>query len=92
METQEPTITIAPTRSSNWWGLCSTVGLFVWVVFWLKREPGSPVENVTCWVALAAIHFSAFKAAKRRHGWLYLAPIGLFWTLVIIALSGGITY
>jgi hypothetical protein len=41
---------------------------------------------------LAAIHFTAIKAARRRYGWLYLGPIGLFWILVIIALSGGITY
>jgi hypothetical protein len=89
METQA----IVPlTRSTNWWGLCSTVGLFVWVLFWLKREPGSVLESVLCWGTLVAIHFSGIKAARPRYGWFYLAPIGLFWILVIIALSGGINY
>jgi hypothetical protein len=92
MEIQEPTTVVPPTRSTNWWGLCSTVGLFGWVLFWLKREPGTVMESVLCWGILAAIHFSAIKAARRRYGWLYLGPIGLFWILVTIALSGGITY
>ena len=92
METQEPTAMVSLTRSTNWWGLFSTVGLFVWVLFWLKREPGTARESVLCWGTLVAIHFSAIKAARRRYGWFYLAPIGLFWVLVIIALSGGISY
>jgi hypothetical protein len=79
-------------RNTNWWGLCGTVGLFAWVLFWLKREPGTTIESVLCWGTLAAVHFSAFKATRRRYGWLYLAPIGLFWILVVIALSGGITH
>jgi hypothetical protein len=92
METQEPTAMVPLARSTNWWGLGSTVGLFVWVVFWLKREPATPLESVLCWGTLIAIHFSAIKAARQRYGWFYLAPIGLFWILVIIALSGGISY
>ena len=48
------------------------------------------MESVFSWGTLAAIHLSAIKASRRRYGWLYLAPIGLFWILVIIALSGGI--
>jgi hypothetical protein len=92
METQEPTAMVPLTRSTNWWGLCSTVGLFAWVLFWLKREPGTALESVLCWGTLVASHFSAIKAARRRYGWFYLAPIGLFWILVIIALSGGISY
>jgi len=92
METQQPTSVAQSARSTNWWGLCSTVGLFVWVVFWLKREPGTAVENILSWGTLAAIHVLAIKAARRRYGWFYFAPISLFWILVIIALSGGITY
>jgi hypothetical protein len=61
-------------------------------LFWLKREPGTATESVLSWGTLAAIHFSAVKAARRRYGWIYLAPLGLFWILVVIALSGGITY
>jgi len=92
MEVREPTIIVSPTRSTNWWGLCSTVGLFVWILFWLKREPGTAMESVLSWGTLAAIHISAIKAARQRYGWFYLAPICLFWIVVIIALSGGITY
>lgn len=92
METQETTSMLPLARGTNWWGICSTVGLFVWVVFWLKREPGTKLESVLCWVTLVAIHFSAIKAARRRYGWFYLAPIGLFWILAIIALSGGIIH
>jgi hypothetical protein len=92
MEIQGPTAIVPPTRSTNWWGLCSTVGLFVWILFWLKREPGTAIESALCWGTLAAIHASAIKAARRRYGWFYVAPIGLFWILVIIALSGGITH
>ena len=92
MESEEPTSMASPTRTTNWWGLSSTVGLFVWVLFWLKREPRTTIENILCWGTLAVIHVTAIKGARQRYGWLYLAPIGLFWILVIIALSGGITY
>ncbi len=92
MEVREPTAVAPPNRSTNWWGLCSTVGLFLWVVLWLKREPGTVLESVLSWGSLVAIHASAIKATGRRYGWFYLGPIGLFWMLVIIALSGGITY
>ena len=92
METQQPTSTTPPTQNTNWWGLSSTVGLFVWVLFWLKREPGTTTESMLCWGTLVAIHLAAVKAARRHYGWFYLAPIGLFWILVIIALSGGISY
>ena len=61
-------------RNTNWWGLCSTVGLFVWVVFWLKREPGTAVESILSWGTLAAIHASAIKAARRRYGWFISRP------------------
>jgi hypothetical protein len=84
METQQPTSIAPPTRSTNWWGL--------WVLFWLKREPRTTTESILCWGTLVAIHFAAIKAARRRYGWFYLAPVGLFWILVIIALSGGISY
>jgi uncharacterized membrane protein YgaE (UPF0421/DUF939 family) len=92
METREPMTAFSLTRGTNWWGLFSTVGLFVWVLFWLKREPGTVMESILCLGTLVAIHFSAIKAVRRFHAWFYLAPIGLFWILVIIALSGGITY
>jgi hypothetical protein len=92
MKTEEPISEAPPTRSTNWWGLCSTVGLFIWVLFWLKREPGTAMQSVLCWGTLAAIHVSAIKAVRRRYGWFYLVPIGFFWILVLIALSGGITY
>jgi hypothetical protein len=92
MEIQEPTSIVPPSCSTNWWGLGSTVGLFVWVLFWLKREPRTTIESILCWGTLVAIHFAAVKAARRRYGWFYLAPIALFWILVIIALSGGISY
>jgi hypothetical protein len=92
MESQEPTAMVPLIRGTNWWGLCSTVGLFVWVSFWLKRDPRTALESVLCWGTLVAIHFSAIKAARRRYGWFYLAPICLFWLLVIVALSGGINH
>jgi hypothetical protein len=57
-----------------------------------KREPGTAMQSVLCWGTLAAIHVSAIKAVRRRYGWFYLVPIGFFWILVLIALSGGITY
>ena len=91
MEKQEPT-TGSPARGTNWWGLFSTVGLFAWVVLWLKREPGTLIESILSWGFLAAIHLCAIVATRRRYGWLYLMPIGLFWFLVVIARSGGITY
>jgi hypothetical protein len=92
MATQEPAAVLTPARSTNWWDVCSAVALFVWVLVWLKREAETPIESLACWGTLAAIHCSAIKGARLRHGLFYLAPIGLFWTLVIIALSGGITY
>ena len=90
METPESAIPIP--HSTNWSGICSTIGLLVWVLLWLKREAGTTLEAILCYGTLAAIHFAAIKAARRRYGWFYLAPIGLFWSLVVIALSGGITY
>jgi hypothetical protein len=36
--------------------------------------------------------FLQLKLHDSCYGWFYLAPIGLFWILVIIALSGGISY
>jgi hypothetical protein len=83
MEILEPATMVPLTRNANWWVFCSTVGLFVWVLFWSKRDTGSSLESVLCWGILVAIHFSAIKAARRRYGWFYLAPIGLFWILVI---------
>jgi hypothetical protein len=92
MEIQEPTVTVAPTRNTNWWGLSSAVGFFVLVLFWGKRQPESLIETILGLTALVAIHACAIKAAPRRYGWVYLVPIGVYWILVIIGLSGGITY
>lgn len=92
MKTESQTPVIGLTTGTNWWGLCSTIGLFAWVSFWLKREPGTVAEGVLCWTTFVAIHLFAIKAARRRYGWFYFAPIGLFWILVIIGLSGGIPH
>jgi hypothetical protein len=81
---------VASTTRTNWWGLASTIGLFVWFLFWFKNEPHSVNGQVLLWGPLALIHWFAILAAKRRFGWLYLVPLGIFWVLVIIALSGGI--
>jgi hypothetical protein len=35
------------------------------------------------------IHWFGIQAAKQRFGWIYLLLLGIFWMLVIIALSGG---
>jgi hypothetical protein len=75
MKTEEPISEAPPTRSTNWWGLCSTVGLFIWVLFWLKREPGTAMQSVLCWGTLAAIHVSAIKAVRLvlpRPNWFLL--------------------
>jgi hypothetical protein len=90
MEAQAPSVPWV--RGTNWWGLCSIFGLFAWVSFWLKREPGTTLESILCWGILAAIHLAAIKASRRRFGWLYFAPLGLFWILVVIALLGGIPH
>jgi acyl carrier protein len=68
-ETQQPTSVAQSARSTNWWGLSSTVGLFAWVLFWLKREPRTTIESILCWGTLVAIHFAAVKAVRRRYGW-----------------------
>ncbi len=48
------------------------------------------VRQVLLWGPLALIHWFAIQAARRRFGWFYLLPLGLFWIIVIVALSGGI--
>ena len=45
---------------------------------------------MTTRVPLAVIHLLAIQAARTRHGWIYVVPLGLFWVIVIIAVSGGI--
>jgi hypothetical protein len=83
------TTTSAP-GSTNWWGLASTIGLFVWFLFWFADEPHSIIGQVLLWGPLALIHWFAFQAARRRFGWIYVAPLGIFWILVVIGLCGGI--
>jgi hypothetical protein len=59
-------------------------------LYWFKNEPHSGTGQGLLWVPLALIHWFAIQAAKRRFGWVYTVPLGIFWILVIIALSGGI--
>jgi hypothetical protein len=81
---------IASTARTNWWGIASTIGLFVWFLFWFKNEPHSIIGQVLLWGPLALIHWFGIQAGRRRFGWVYIVPLGIFWVLVIIALSGGI--
>jgi hypothetical protein len=37
------------TRSTNWWGRASTIGLFVWFIYWFKNEPTTPIGQVLLW-------------------------------------------
>ena len=81
---------VASTTRTNWWGLASTIGLFVWFLFWFKNEPHRIIGQVLPWGLLLLIHISVIQAARRRFGWVYVFPLAVFWILVIIALSGGI--
>jgi hypothetical protein len=76
--------------NTNWWGRASTISLFIWFLYWFKNEPHSITGQILLWVPLGVIHLLAIRAVRRRYGWIYLAPLGLFWVIVIIALSGGI--
>jgi hypothetical protein len=78
------------TRNTNWWGLLSTVTLFVWFLFWFKDVPQTLNGEILFWGTLALIHLFGIKAAMRRFGWVYLVPLSLLWIVVIVALSGGI--
>jgi len=80
----------AATRSANWWGLASTIGLFLWFLFWFGGEPSTIIGRVLLWGPLASIHWFGFQAARQRFGWVYLVPLGIFWILIIIGLCGGI--
>jgi hypothetical protein len=42
---------------TNWWGLASTIGLFIWFLFWFKNEPRSVNEQILLWGPLALIHW-----------------------------------
>ncbi len=77
-------------RTTNWWGRASTVILFLWFLYWFKNEPHSATGQILLWAPLVVIHLLAIQAARKRYGWIYLAPLGVFWIIVIIALSGGI--
>jgi hypothetical protein len=81
---------VSSTKDANWWGIASTLGLFVWFLFWFKNEPRNVLEHILLWGPLALVHWFGIQAAKKPFGWLYLVPLGIFWILVIIALSGGI--
>jgi hypothetical protein len=83
-------MSVASTPRTNWWGLASTIGLFVWFLFWFKNEPHSISGQVLLWAPLALIHWFGIQASRRRFGWVYILPLGIFWILIIIALSGGI--
>ena len=74
---------------TNWWGLASIAGLFIWFLYWFKNEPQGVNQQVLYWGPLVLVHGLAIRAAKRRYGWIYLLPYGIFWILVIIALAGG---
>lgn len=78
------------SRNTNWWGRASVISLFVWFLYWFKNEPKTPIGQVLLWGPLALIHWFAIQAARKRFGWFYLLPLGLFWIIVIVALSGGI--
>jgi hypothetical protein len=78
------------SRNTNWWGRASSIGLFVWFLYWFKNEPKTPIAQVLLWGPLALIHWFGIQAARRRFGWVYLLPLGLFWIIVIVALLGGI--
>jgi hypothetical protein len=80
----------ASTARTNWWGLASTIGLFVWFLFWHANEPHSIVGQILLWMPLALVHLFGIQAARRRSGWVYIVPLGIFWIFVIIALCGGI--
>jgi len=71
---------------TNWWGLSSTVGLFAWFLYYFKNEPHTFNDYVLFWGGLALIHFCGINAARRRYGWLYLTPLGVFWAIVAVAL------
>ena len=83
-------MTTASTARTNWLGIASTVGLFVWFLFWLKNEPQSAIGQILCWGPLILIHWLGIEAARRPLGWVYILPLGLFWLLAIIAICGGI--
>ena len=76
------------TRKTNWLGLSSTVGLFIWFLYWFKNEPHSFFAHALLWGPLALIHICAILAARRSFGWFYLIPVGVFWLLIAIALTG----
>jgi hypothetical protein len=78
------------SQNTNWWGRASTIGLFVWFLYWFKNEPKTLIGQVLLWGPLVLIHWFAIQAARTRFGWFYLLPLGFFWIIVIVALSGGI--
>ncbi len=76
--------------TTNWWGLSSAVGLFAWFLyFYFKNGPSTFNGHVLFWGVFVLIHFCGINAARRRHGWLYLTPLGVFWVIVIVGLRGG---
>lgn len=66
------------------------MGLFVWFLFWFKNEPHGVNGQVLLWAA----SFDSLvrdSSGKATFWWIYLLPLGIFWILLIIALSGGIS-
>ena len=75
------------TRGANWWGLASTIGLFMWLIFCGKAGPQAFVEKVLCWGSLVLVHIVGIKAATQRFGWVYLIPLVGLWVLALIGNS-----
>jgi hypothetical protein len=75
-------------RRTNWRGLASTVGLLIWFLCWFKNEPRSTNERTVFWGSLVLVHGLAIRAARRRHGWIYFLPLGIFWILIVMRCQG----
>jgi len=71
------------TRNTNWWGLSSTVGLFVLILCYGKGGAQTVAEQVLLWGSLILVHLFGIKAARRRFGGVYLIPLGVYWLLVL---------
>jgi hypothetical protein len=86
----DTSISVASKARTNWLGLASTIGLFLWFLFWHANEPYTIIGKIWLWTPLALIHWFGIQATKRRFGWVYIVPLGVFWILLIIGLCGGI--
>ncbi len=73
-------------RNTNWWGIAATIGLFAWFLCYFKHEPQTSPDRALFWGLVAMIHFFGIKAARRRRGWIYLVPLGVFWLGFLVTL------